>query len=122
MKVRTPVPEHAEKLKLVIQYGAPIIEHLLANSKMVHFARFVFLNNDSELGLFTSYDGQFEPYLKHFAREAGPLFDQIFEHIVDPPPSPVREHQIEFVNHLRQYDIPPVGNYFFSAYPRKTVL
>jgi len=121
MKVRAPVTEHAERLKLVIQYGAPLIENLLKNSKIVHFARFVFLNNETELALFTTYDGAFEPYVEHFAQVAGPLFDQIFEHVQNPPPRPVRDNLTEFVATMKEYDVKSVGGYFFSAYPKDDV-
>ncbi|MDA1370789.1 MAG: hypothetical protein O2971_08530 [Proteobacteria bacterium] len=121
MKVRTPVGSHAEVLKRIIQYGAPTIQYLLESSNMVHFARFVFLNNDTELGLFTSYDGEFDPYIRHFANAAGPLFDQIFAHIQDPPLMPVRENPSAFIEHIKRYDRSPVSDYFYTSYPEKTV-
>jgi cytochrome P450 len=121
MKIRQPTSEHAEKLKLTIRYGAPAIEQLLIRSKIVHFARFVFLNNDTELALLTSYDGRFEDYIRYFALAAGPMFDLIFEHIEEPPPMPVREHPTKFVEHIRRFDVAPAQNYFFSAYPTRKV-
>ncbi len=121
MKVKTPVAKHAEVLKQVINYGAPIIERLLAASGIVHFARFVFLNDDKELGLFTTYDGDFDTYIALFADVAGPMFDLIFEHMEVAPPMPVREHRSEFVDLIRQYDRAPVSDYFFSAYPSRSV-
>ncbi len=122
MKVKSPTSEHAETIKVILRYGAPIVENLLNQSQMVHFARFVFLNNDAELALFTSYDGDFDNYLSFFADAAGPLFDQIFEHIEDAPPTPVRQHQKEFIHHIRRFDIAPAAEYFYSAYPSLAVI
>jgi cytochrome P450 len=117
MTIKHPSAEHAEKLKLLIKYGAPAIEQLLARSRIVHFARFVFLNNDTQLALLTAYDGHFDDYIRHFALAAGPLFDRIFEHIEDAPPRPVREHASKFIEHIRRYDVAPAQGYFFSARP-----
>jgi cytochrome P450 len=120
MRVKSPTTEHAEKLKKVIQYGAPRIEKKLRDSGHVHFASFVFIENDSKLALYTVYDGDFDAYIEHFALEIGPLFDRLFEHIEDAPPTPVSEFPKEFVDTIRRFNVRPAGNYFFSAYPRVT--
>ena len=121
MKVRTPVSEHAEKLKQVIKYGAPRIEKKLRDAKHVHFAQFLFIENDSKLVLFTIYDRDFDSYIEHFALKIGPLFDRIFEHIQDAPPLPVNEFPKEFVDTIRRHNARPAGDYFFSAYPKADV-
>lgn len=121
MKIRQPVEEHAAALKSIVQSSVPSIERVLAGSKIVHFARFVFLNNDTELGLFTVYDGPFDDYIEFFATVAGPLFDKIFEHIEAQPPRPVRQNAGEFVKFIARYNVPSAGGYFFSAYPRRVV-
>jgi hypothetical protein len=77
----------------------------------------MFLDNESKLVLFTAYDGDFDAYIGHFAREFGPLFDRFFSHIENGPPSPIAEHAFEFVQFLRQFQQPAVGGLFFSAYP-----
>lgn len=121
MNVKQPVPENAAKLKLVIKYGAPQIESSLTASRHVHFAWFVFLENDTKLALFTTYDGDFDAYIEHFALQTGPLFDRLFEYIEDAPPSPVRQFPKEFVETIRRYNEAPVEGYFFSAYPKQSV-
>ncbi len=121
MKVKAPVSEHAEKLKLVIKYGAPRIERKLKESRHVHFSWFVFLENDTKLALFTTYDGNFVSYIEHFALEIGSLFDKLFEHIEDAPPLPVSQFPKEFVQTIRRYNVSPVGGYFFSAYEQENV-
>jgi cytochrome P450 len=121
MKVRIPVSEHAEALKKVIKYGAPRIEKKLRDAGHVHFAQFLFLENDTKLALFTWYDRDFDSYIEHFATEVGPLFDRIFEHIQDPPPLPVNEFPKEFADTIRRYNARPAGEYIFSAYPNTGV-
>ena len=120
MRVRTPVSVHAEALKLIIKYGAPRIESKLMESRHVHFAWFQFQENDAKLALMTVYDGEFDSYIEHFARRIGPMFDLLFEHIEDAPPLPTSKFPSEFVNTIRRYNLPPVADYFFSAYPPLT--
>jgi hypothetical protein len=117
LQVKNPVPEHAEALKQVLTFGAAFIEKVLQDARHVHFASFIFLDNDSKLVLFTAFDGDFDAYIGHFAREFGPLFDRFFSHIEDGPPAPIREHAFEFVQFLRRFQKPSAGGYFFSAYP-----
>jgi cytochrome P450 len=121
MNVRTPVAEHAEALKKVITYGAPRIEKKLRDAGHVHFAQFLFIENDSKLVLFTIYDRDFDSYIEHFALEIGPLFDRLFEHIENPPPQPVARFPKEFVDAIRRHNASPAGDYFFSAYPSAEV-
>ena len=121
MPVRPPVAANAELLKTIIAVGAPRIEFKLAESRQVHFAWFLLLDNDSQLALFTTFDGDFDTYLKHFALEVGSLFDKLFECLADPPPMPVAQYPDEFVAKVRQYHRTPVGSYFFSAYPQARV-
>lgn len=121
MRIRPPVREHSDAVRELIRAGAPRIEHLLRESRHVHFAWFELIEQDTVLVLHTVYDGPFGAYLQHFAQRAGDLFDRLFEHIVDPPPRPVASFPVEFAAHLLKYDRPPAMGYFFSAYPRSEV-
>ena len=121
MPVKPPTAEHAEKLKRVIQVGAPRIEKMLRESKHVHFACFVLLENDSQLMLLTVFDRGFDPYVEHFALQVGSLFDRLFEHMVHAPPMPVDEFPQDFVNLIRRFNQAPEANFFFSAQPNAEV-
>jgi cytochrome P450 len=121
LQVKNPVSEHAAALRQVLQFGAPFIEKVLRDARHVHFASFMFLDNDTKLVLFTSYDGDFDSYIGHFAREFGPLFDRFFSHIENGPPPPIAQHPFEFVQFLRRFQHPAVGGLFFSAYPEAQV-
>jgi cytochrome P450 len=117
MAVKPPTAKHAEQLKRVIQYGAPRIEKMLRESRHVHFACFVLLENDSQLMLLTVFDRGFDPYVEHFAMQVGSLFDRLFEHMVHAPPMPVDEFPQDFVNLIRRFNQAPETNFFFSAQP-----
>lgn len=87
----------------------------------VHFARFVFLDDDKKLAVITAYDHSFEDYINDFVTEIGPIFDGLLSHMADAPPLPVREHREAFLAYVKAHDIPSVGT-FYSAYPQLTVL
>lgn len=118
MRVKSPVAAHAEALRGVIRFGAPRIEAALRDSGHVHFAWFEFVADDTQLVLHTVFDGDFGPYLQHFALAVGDVFDRLFEHIEGGPPAPVKSFPNEFVAVIRQFHRPPAAGYFFSAYPR----
>jgi hypothetical protein len=111
------VSVHAEALKTIIKFGAPIVEKKLNDAKLVHFASFLFIENDTKMMLQTIYDRDFDAYIEYFALQIGPLFDLVFAHIEDAPPSPVSEFPKEFVDTIRRYNVQPVAGYFYSAYP-----
>jgi cytochrome P450 len=117
MKVKEPVSVHAEALKTIIRFGAPIVEKKLNDAKLVHFASFLFIENDTKMMFQTVYDRDFDAYIEYFALQIGPLFDLVFAHIEDAPPSPVSEFPKEFVDKIRRYNAQPVAGFFYSAYP-----
>ncbi len=118
MRLRSPVRESADHIREVIRAGAPRIEQLLRESRLVHFAWFELIENDSTLVLHTVYDGPFAAYVHHFALRAGDLFDALFAWIESPPPMPVQKFPNEFVAHIQRFDRGPLTGYFYSAYPK----
>ena len=121
MRVKSPTAVHAEALKAVIKAGAPKIEKVLNEAAHIHFAWFMFLENDAVLNLNTVYDRDFDSYIEHFALKVGPLFDRIFEHIEDAPPMPVNDYPREFIETIRRFNRRPVADYIYSAYPQTEV-
>ncbi len=86
----------------------------------VHFARFVFLD-EQRLAVITTYDGDFEAYLNDFVDHVGDVFTDLLQHVADGPPLPVQQHRQAFLDYVRRHDlgcVPP----FYSAYPARTVL
>lgn len=89
--------------------------------KTVHFARFVFLSNNSQLAVITTYDGTFEDYINEFIDSIGDVFNGLLAHMQDAPPLPVQQHRAEFLAYVKANDLRGIEP-FYSAYPTATVL
>ena len=87
----------------------------------VHFARFVFLENNTRLAVITTYDGTFANYINEFIDAIGDVFNGLLAHMQDAPPLPVQQNRAQFLAYVKANDLPGVGT-FYSAYPTATVL
>lgn len=108
-----------EQLQALPREHNPVIT-ALDDIGTVHFARFVFLD-DEHLAVITTYDMDFERYIMDFVDHIGPVFDQLLRHMTDSPPLPVQRHREEFLDYVRRHDLRCLGP-FYSAYPERTVL
>jgi hypothetical protein len=88
---------------------------------IVHFARFVFLENNTKLAIITTYDGSFDDYLNEFIDEIGDIFNALLQHIEGAPPLPVQRNRSQFREYVKANDLGGIEP-FYSAYPRATVL
>ena len=121
MKIKPPEKENADLMRKALgEFNKEQGGSGLDNDAKIHFARFVFLNDDSQLGIITSYDFSFEDYIFTFLKNFGGLFDTLFEYVVDPPPTPVREFPQAFGKYVYANDAKPFV--FFSAYPDLSVV
>lgn len=93
----------------------------LTKISTVHFARFVFLENNTRLGVITTYDGDFDKYIMDFVDDISDVFNLLLKFMSDAPPLPVQEHRQEFLEYVRSHDLGCIEP-FYSAYPRSTVL
>jgi hypothetical protein len=93
----------------------------LTKLKTVHFARFVFLSNNTQIAGITTYDGTFEHYVNEFTDSVGDIFNAILAHVTEAPPLPVQQHRAEFLAYVKANDLGCIQP-FFSAYPTATVL
>ena len=116
---RAALRAEVDRLQALPPEENPVIAALEAIGT-VHFARFVFLD-DERLAVITTYDGDFERYIMDFVDNIGPVFDMLLEHMVDPPPRPVQQHPEEFLDYVRRHDLGCVGT-FYSAYPTRPVV
>jgi hypothetical protein len=89
--------------------------------KTVHFARFVFLENNTKLAVITTYDGSFEDYINEFIDEIGDVFNALLAHMNDASPLPVQKNRQAFLDYVRANDLRGIEP-FYSAYPKATVL
>jgi hypothetical protein len=124
MPIRSPDDRRALETKLGDLQSLPREQNpvITALDKIgtVHFARFVFLD-ENRLAVITTYDGDFDAYINEFIDHIGLVFDDLLQHMADAPPLPVQRHRQDFLDYVRQHDlrcVPP----FYSAYPRRTVL
>ena len=87
----------------------------------VHFARFVFLNNNTQLAVITTYDGTFEAYINEFIDAIGDIFNALLQRMDGAPPLPVQKNRDAFLAYVRTNDLRGIEP-FYSAYPTATVL
>ena len=125
MKIKSPA-DYAELKALLdkIQSAPPDKNPIwVALTKLanVHFARFVFLENNTKLAVITTYDGTFEDYIGYFIREIGGVFDALLAHMADAPPLPVEKNAKQFLDYVRANDLRGIEP-FYSAYPKSTVV
>jgi hypothetical protein len=89
--------------------------------KSVHFARFVFLADNTQLAVITTYDGSFEHYINDFIDEIGDVFNALLAHMKDAPALPVQKNRDAFLAFVKANDLRCIEP-FYSAYPTSTVL
>jgi hypothetical protein len=83
----------------------------------IHYSRFTVLSEKTLLFL-GDFDGEFTQLMADLAKQAGPVFDAIFQHVVDPPPTPVADHADAFVEWTAEHLLDAINLY--TAYPSVT--
>src|SRR5271169_6549175 len=83
----------------------------------IHYSRFTVLSEKTLLFL-GDFDGEFTRLMVDLAAHAGPVFDAIFQHVENPPPTPVADHAEAFVEWTAEHILTAVNLY--TAYPDVT--
>jgi hypothetical protein len=83
----------------------------------VHYSRFTVLSEKTLLFL-GDFDGEFDQLMINLAKYAGPVFDIVFQHVEDPPPTPVALNADAFVKWAKAHLVSAVNLY--TAYPSVT--
>jgi hypothetical protein len=83
----------------------------------IHYSRFTVLS-DKTLLFLGDFDGEFSQLIADLAKHAGPVFDAIFLHVVNPPLTPVADHADAFVEWTAEHLLTAVNLY--TAYPGVT--
>ena len=83
----------------------------------IHYSRFTVLS-DKTLLFLGDFDGEFAQLMDDLAKTAGPIFDAIFQHVNNPPPSPVASNSEAFVEWTAEHLVTAVNLY--TAYPGVT--
>ncbi len=83
----------------------------------IHYSRFTVLSEKTLLFL-GDFDGEFAELMTALAAQAGSVFDAIFAHVENPPPTPVADHADAFVEWTAEHILTAVNLY--TAYPDVT--
>jgi hypothetical protein len=83
----------------------------------IHYSRFTVLSEKTLLFL-SDFDGEFSELMVELAKHAGPVFDSIFQHVVDPLPTPIANHADTFVEWTAEHLLDAINLY--TAYPSVT--
>jgi hypothetical protein len=83
----------------------------------IHSSRFTILDEKTLLYL-GDFDGEFGQLMTELAKKAGPVFDAIFQHVSDPPATPVAKNADAFVGWAADNLLHAAT--LFSAYPGVT--
>src|SRR5450755_3196134 len=106
--------------KLLAEQISPLMPALFrANDTIgtVHYSRFTVLSEKTPLFL-GDFDGEFDRLMADLARLAGPVFDAIFRHVDNPPPTPIAANADAFVKWTKAHLLTAVNLY--TAYPSVT--
>ena len=93
----------------------------LTKLKTVHFARFVFLSNNTQLAVITTYDGSFDKYINDFIDAIGDVFNALLSHMAGAPALPVQQNRDAFLAYVKANDLRGLDP-FYSAYPQASVI
>jgi hypothetical protein len=104
----------AEKLPLLM----PDFAKAQDTEGSVHYSRFLALS-DKALLFIADIDGEADELIAALAKSAGPVFDAIFEHVENPPLTPVASNPDAFVMWMKQHNARPLVAY--SAYDSNSV-
>jgi hypothetical protein len=83
----------------------------------IHYSRFTVLS-DKTLLFLGDFDGEFSQLMADLAKHAGPVFDAIFQHVENPPPTPIAANADAFVEWTAEHLLTAVNLY--TAYPGVT--
>jgi hypothetical protein len=117
--LRFPLKSAADAKALAAQLPRNMPELFQANDMIgrVHYSRFTVLS-DRTLLFLGDFDGEFVQLMADLAKLAGPVFDAIFQHVEQPPPTPVGANKDAFVKWASAHLVDAVNLY--TAYPSVT--
>lgn len=84
----------------------------------IHYSRFAVLS-DKTLLFLGDFDSEFSQLMTDLAEHAGRIFDAIFQHVKDPPPTPIASNPPAFVEWAAEHLLHALNLY--TAYPDVTV-
>jgi hypothetical protein len=111
-------PNHLAAMIQVLSGSVPGFYQAADAIGTVHFARFLPLGTKGVV-LVAEHDGTLDKLAQDLSAKLGPVFDQVFENVVDAPPTPVQKNVPAFVKWANDHNLKPWV--FYSATPTLTV-
>jgi len=117
--LRFPLKSPADAKELAVQLPPlmPTVFQAADTIGTIHYSRFTLLS-DKTLLFLGDFDGEFSQLIAELAKLAGPVFDAIFQHVVNPPRTPVADNADAFVEWTADHLLDPINLY--TAYPGVT--
>ena len=104
-------PDHAKALPDGLPQVMPELVRAQDELGTVHFSRFM-VEGEEKLLFLSDIDGEIEPHIEWLVESAGPVFDTIFEHVDDPPATPVAENHPRVIKWLKHHVREPLDTFF----------
>ena len=111
-------PNHLAAMIQVLSEAVPGFYQAADAIGTVHFARFLPLGTKG-LVLVAEHDGTLDKLAQDLSAKLGPVFDQVFENVVDAPSTPVQKNVPAFVKWANDHNMKPWT--FYSACPTLSV-
>jgi hypothetical protein len=98
----------------------PKVLEVLKQSQMVHYCRFVVIEN-KYLQVLTEYDTDFRTYTDFFAAHLHDFFGLLFALVEGAPDTSLANDRETVYQFIKKYDLPCFGGKAFSAFGELTV-
>ena len=104
-------PANAKALPEELPQLMPDLARAQDDLGTVHFSRFMVVG-DEKLLFLSDIDGEGGHHIERLVESAGPVFDAIFEHVDDPPATPVADNRDKASKWLKHHVREPLDEYF----------
>ena len=104
-------PANAKALAEELPPLMPALASVQDDLGTVHFSRFM-LEGDEKLLFLSDIDGETDEHIERLVESAGPVFDAIFEHVDDPPATPVAHDPQKVIKWLKHHVREPIYTWF----------
>ena len=104
-------PANAKALADELPPLMPDLAKVQDNLGTVHYSRFM-IEGDEKLLFLSDIDGKVAQHLERLVESAARVFDAIFVHVDNPPPTPVADNREVVIEWLRQHVREPLDMYF----------
>ena len=115
--VKDPVKQNSASLREVLKYLTPDGFNQIGT---VHFAHFIFMEDDVKLLVFTTYDGEFNEYINDVIDKTADALNALFTYVQAPENIiPVQQNRRAFIDFITSINVK--DQVFYSAYPNLKV-